>query len=177
MICIPPRDTSPHRDSAGTVPAAHRRRHSRPHHHRHGEHSLTARQPHSNGPCSLPKEGPGPGSAPCRPISGKVQNKDHTHTLASPLTKSTHRSAFTRYSFSSRPLYKIQYYYSQTLPSFGHPTRPRHRPRDCAIQCFPPTILYCNTCPTILATAISCKGQPTAPFRVQRRGCRHRRGK
>ena len=33
---------------------------------------------------------------------------------------------FTRYSFSSMPSYKNQYYYSQTPPSFGHPTRPLH---------------------------------------------------
>jgi len=41
--------------------------------------------------------------------------------------------AFTRYSFSSRPLYKNQYYYSQIPPWFGHPTRPLHRPHYCAI--------------------------------------------
>jgi len=51
-------------------PAAHHRRHSRSHHHRHGEHSPTPRQPHSNGLCSLPKEGPGPGceSASLHPV-------------------------------------------------------------------------------------------------------------
>ena len=43
----PPRDTSRHQDCA-QPPAAHRRQHSRPHHHRHGEHSPTARQPHAN---------------------------------------------------------------------------------------------------------------------------------
>jgi len=32
--------------------------------------------------------------------------------------------AFTRYSFSSRPLYKNQYYYLQTPPLFGHLTPP-----------------------------------------------------
>ena len=36
--------------------------HSRPHHRRHGKHRPTARRPHSNGLCSPPKEGPGPGS-------------------------------------------------------------------------------------------------------------------
>jgi len=60
--CLPPRDTSPHQDARAQPPAAHRRRHSRPHHRRHGEHSPTARQPHSNGLCSPPKD-PGPGSA------------------------------------------------------------------------------------------------------------------
>jgi len=72
--------------------------------------------------------------------------------------------AFTGYSFSSRPLYKNRYYHSQTPLSGGHPTRLLHHPRYCAIQCFPPTILYCNTCHTLLAMAISCKGQaPPAP--------------
>jgi len=32
--------------------------------------------------------------------------------------------ALTRYSFSSRPAYKNQYYYSQTPPLFGHPPAP-----------------------------------------------------
>ena len=51
----------PHsRTAQAQPPAAYRRRHSRPHHHRRGEHSPTARQPHSNGLCSLTKEGPGP---------------------------------------------------------------------------------------------------------------------
>jgi len=58
--CIPPRDTSPHQDSTGQPPAAHRRRHNRPNHRRHGEHSPTARQPHSNGLCSPPEGGPRP---------------------------------------------------------------------------------------------------------------------
>jgi len=69
---------------------------------------------------------------------------------------------FTRHSFSSRPLYKNQYYDLQTPPSFGHPSRPPHRPRYCAIQCVPPTIFYCNACHTILVMAISCKGQTKA---------------
>jgi len=55
--CLPARDTSLHQDSAGS--AAHRRRHSRPHHHRHGEHSPTARQPHSNGLCTPSQGDPG----------------------------------------------------------------------------------------------------------------------
>ena len=41
--------------------------------------------------------------------------------------------AVTRYSFSSRPLYENQYYYSQTPPLFGHPTPPLHRRHYCAI--------------------------------------------
>jgi len=68
--------------------------------------------------------------------------------------------AFTRYSFSSRPLYTNQYYHLQTAPLFGHTTTTLHCPHYCAIQCFPPTILYCNTCHTTLVIAISCKGQP-----------------
>ena len=67
--------------------------------------------------------------------------------------------AFTRYLFSSRPLYENQYYYSQTPPLFGHPTPPLHPPHYCTKQCSPPTILYCNACHTILVVAISCKGQ------------------
>jgi len=45
--CLPPSDTSPHQNRQ--PPAAHHRRHSRPHHRRRGEHSPTARQPHSSG--------------------------------------------------------------------------------------------------------------------------------
>ena len=64
MMIIYPRETPPHtRTARAQPPAAHRHRHSRPHHRRHGEHSPTARQPHSNGLCSPPTEGPGPGSA------------------------------------------------------------------------------------------------------------------
>jgi len=64
MMIVYPRETPPHtRTARAQPPAAHRRRQSRPHHRRHGEHSPTARQPHSNGLCSPPKEGPGPGSA------------------------------------------------------------------------------------------------------------------
>jgi len=63
MMIVHPRETLPHTRSArAQPPAAHRRRHSRPHHRRHGEHSPTARQLHSNGLCSPPKEGPSPGS-------------------------------------------------------------------------------------------------------------------
>ena len=53
----PPPPTSP------TLTQAHTRVNPSPHHHRHGEHSPTARQPHSNGLCLPPKEGPGPESA------------------------------------------------------------------------------------------------------------------
>jgi len=68
--------------------------------------------------------------------------------------------AFTRYSFSSVPLCEKQYYYSQTSPLCGHPTRPLHRPHYCIIQCFPPALPYCNTCHTVLLVmAISCGGQ------------------
>ena len=56
--------------------------------------------------------------------------------------------------------YQNQYYYSQTLPLFGHPTPSLHRIHYCAIQCFPSTILYYSACHTILVVAISCKGQP-----------------
>ena len=48
MMIVYPRETPPHIRTARAQPsAAHRRRHSRPHHRRHGEHSPTARQPHS----------------------------------------------------------------------------------------------------------------------------------
>ena len=67
--------------------------------------------------------------------------------------------AFTRYSSSSRPLYTNQYYHLQTAPLFGHTTPTLHCPHYCAIQCFPQTILYCNTCHTTLVIAISCEGQ------------------
>ena len=52
MMIVYPRERPPHtRTARAQPPAAHRRRHSRPHHHRHWEHSFTARQPHSNGLC------------------------------------------------------------------------------------------------------------------------------
>ena len=51
------RETPPYtRTARAQPPAAHRRRHSHPHHRRHGEHSPTACQPHSNCLCSPPKE-------------------------------------------------------------------------------------------------------------------------
>jgi len=53
--------TPPHQVSAGIAPSSTAA--PTPPHHRHGEHSPTARQPHTNGLCSLPKEGPDPGSA------------------------------------------------------------------------------------------------------------------
>ena len=42
---------------------------------------------------------------------------------------------------------------------WAHYPPPLHRPHYCAILCFPPTILYCHTCHTILGMAISCKGR------------------
>jgi len=65
--------------------------------------------------------------------------------------------AFTRYSFSLRHLYKNQYYYPQIPPLFGHP--PPSSPTLLRNIVSPPTILYCNTCHTILGMAILCKGQ------------------
>jgi len=67
--------------------------------------------------------------------------------------------AFTRDSFSSRLLYKKSILLFTNTPLFGHPNHPLHHPHDCAIQCFPPTILYCNSCHAILVMAISCNGQ------------------
>ena len=55
--------------------------------------------------------------------------------------------ALIRYSFSSRPLYKNQYYYVQTPPLFGHPTPLLHHPHYCAIQCVRPTILILQCMP------------------------------
>jgi len=44
MVIDYPRETPPHTTAArAQPPAAHRRQYSRPHHHRHGEHSPTAR--------------------------------------------------------------------------------------------------------------------------------------
>ena len=40
-----------------------------------------------------------------------------------------------------------------------------YRPHDCAIHYSPPTPLYCNIYHTVLAMAISCKGQVTPPLR------------
>jgi len=66
-LIVYPRETPPHtRTARAQPPTAHRRRHSHPHHRRHGEHSPTARQPHSiplKRPMLTPKEGPYPESA------------------------------------------------------------------------------------------------------------------
>ena len=80
---------------------------------------------------------------------------------SSPETSVPRDSAFTRDSFSSRPVYKNQYYYSQTPSLFGHPPPPLHHLHDCGIHRFPPTILHCNACHTVLVTAISFKDQRT----------------
>ena len=79
MMMFTSERTSPHQDSTGQPPAAHRRRHSRLHHRRHGKHSPTARQPHSNGLCSPPKEGPGPVSA-LRHVDAGPSTKGHSKT-------------------------------------------------------------------------------------------------
>jgi len=47
----------------------------------------------------------------------------------------------------------------QIVPLVGRPTSFLYRPHDCAIYCFPPTPLFCNTHHTILTMEISCKGQ------------------
>ena len=65
----------------------------------------------------------------------------------------------TRYCFVSGLLSTNQYYSLRTLPLFRHPPPPCHRLHYCAVQCFPPTPRYCNIYHTILAMAISCKGQ------------------
>ena len=72
--------------------------------------------------------------------------------------------AYTRYYFVSGLLCMNQYYSLLTHLLFRHPTPPRHRPEDCAIECFPPTPHYCNIYHTILAVAISCKGQLVTLF-------------
>jgi len=79
----------------------------------------------------------------------------------------------TRYSLSSRPLYKNQYYYELTPPLFGHPTPSLLRPHYCAILYFLPTVLCCNTCHTIMVMAISCKGQAALPAASPRKGGPH----
>jgi len=100
MICIPPRDTSPHQDGTAQPPAAHRRRHSRPHHSRHGEHSPTARQPHSNGLCSPPKEGPGPGSALRHVDAGPSTQGADAHIVPNGTPA---RSSLTKHLLCCRP--------------------------------------------------------------------------
>jgi len=45
---------------------------------------------------------------------------------------------FTRYSFSSRPLYKNQNYYSQTPPLCGHPPPSPSSPTLLRNTVFPP---------------------------------------
>jgi len=129
---IPPRDTSPHPDSTGQPPAAHRRRHSRPHHHRHGEHSPTARQPHSNSLCSPPKEGPGPGSA-LRHVDaglstkGAFSNRRWGHPGSSDQEGLLERRIYMIYSYSY--IYICVYIYSYTyicsMLASGEPEEPR----------------------------------------------------
>jgi len=81
-MCIPSRDTSPHQDSSARAhsPQQHTAAGTAaPSHHRDGEHSPTARRPHSTGLCSLPKEGPRPGSG------------RHTHTHTTNRSSRAHR--------------------------------------------------------------------------------------
>jgi len=74
MMIVYPRETPPTTMTArAQPPAAPRRRHSRPHHRRHGEHSPTARQPHTNGLRSAPLSQPCAARWPSRPLwSGHV---------------------------------------------------------------------------------------------------------
>jgi len=77
-------------------------------------------------------------------------------------TDTAHSLAYTRYCFVSGILCTNQYYSLRTHPLFRYPTSPCNRPHYCALErCLPPP-RYCNIYHTILATAISCKGQPTA---------------
>jgi len=77
--------------------------------------------------------------------------------------------AFTRYCFVRDLCPRVKTIICKHPPCLGTP--PHHRPHYCAIYCFLPTILYCNTCCTILAMTISCKGQGEGagrePSRVQ----------
>jgi len=52
-----------------------------------------------------------------------------------------------------------QYYSVRTHPLLRYPTPPRDRPHYCAIYRFPLTPRDCNIYHTILAVAMSCKGQ------------------
>jgi len=88
-----------------------------------------------------------------------ILNNCVTPIVRSAIMKHTCTLAFTRYSFRSRPLYKNQHYIWKKIPMCWHPSPPLHRLHYCAIQCFPPITLCCNTCHTILAMTISCKGQ------------------
>jgi len=71
--CLLPRDTSPHQDSTGTAPSAKPPPAQPPPTTtiRHGGHSPTALQPHSNGLCSL-------GLTPLQSTVNHVQN-NHLH--------------------------------------------------------------------------------------------------
>jgi len=75
--CLPPRDTSPHHDSTGTAPSGTPPPAQPPHHHRHGEHSPTARQAHSNSLCSPRRRAQAQGQR----LGNRVKiSTGHTHT-------------------------------------------------------------------------------------------------
>jgi len=74
------------RTARSQPPAAHHRRHSRPHHRRHGEHNPTARQPHSDDICSLPKEGTGITWCPPPVMPVERRSPPHRYCRAKGLT-------------------------------------------------------------------------------------------
>jgi len=84
MVYNPERHLPTSGQHGPTPSGTHRRWHSRPHHRRHGKHSPTARQPQSNGLCSPPKEGPGPGSSAIthttRHDTTRIYTHSHTYT-------------------------------------------------------------------------------------------------
>ena len=142
-----PRETPPHtRTARGQPPAAHRRRHGRPHHRRHGEQSPTARQPHSNALCSPPKEGPGPGSA-------------LRHVDANPSTKEAFH--FEVFLHESMILFI-------TPPPLALSTIAIRLQYYCVMYDPPPDPPFVCHTPYNLAMAISCKGQGAAlhPWRL-----------
>jgi len=101
---VHPRETPLHtRTARAQPPAAHRRRHSRPHRCRHGEHSPTAHQPHSNGLCSPPREGPGPGSALRHVDDGPSTERSDEHLVSNGGSFLPHSS----FVFSKRKLQKL----------------------------------------------------------------------
>ena len=87
----------------------------------------------------------------------------HTGCAEKRTPPDAHHLAFRRDSFIVREAFvqeSILLYANTPLFDLSPPTPPPSSPTRLRYLVFPPTILCCITCHTILVMAISCKGQP-----------------
>ena len=146
MMIVYPRETPPHiRTARAQPPAAHRRRHSRLHHRRHGKHSPTARQPHSNGLYSPP---PSLRSRRRPPSSSRLSSAPSSSANpARPATKAERAEDWSLQDIRLciRGLCTSQYYSWHATPALVKPPPVVFCNQYCAVYGFPPPSLFCHS--------------------------------